>query len=159
PPREPVLASLRTGLATVRNEGPLRGLVGLAFVASFCALPLVTFLPVFAKDIFHKDAKGYSALLVAFGIGAVSGAIGVAGFGPVKRKGVVAIAMQMVYGALTIAFALSRLPLLSYALLFAAGASLMVVFALFMTLVQTNVEEAFRGRVVSVYTLAFRGAM
>ncbi|HEV8267851.1 MAG TPA: MFS transporter, partial [Thermoanaerobaculia bacterium] len=40
-----------------------------------------------------------------------------------------------------------------------AGASLMVVFAMFMTLVQTNVEESLRGRVVSVYTLAFRGAM
>jgi len=33
------------------------------------------------------------------------------------------------------------------------------VFATFMTLVQTNVEEAMRGRVVSVYSLAFRGAM
>ena len=35
----------------------------------------------------------------------------------------------------------------------------MVVFALFMTLVQSNVEDHLRGRVVSVYTLAFRGAM
>jgi predicted MFS family arabinose efflux permease len=159
PSREPVLASLRTGLDAVRHAKALRGLVTLAFIGSFCALPLVTFLPFFAKDIFHKDAKGYSQLLVAFGIGAVVGAVGVAGFGHVKRKGAVAVAMQMVFGALTVGFAFSRTPAVSYALLFVAGASLMVVFALFMTLVQTNVDEALRGRVVSVYSLAFRGAM
>ncbi len=85
--------------------------------------------------------------------------MGVAGFGHVKRKGAAAVAMQMVFGALMIGFAVSRTAWLSYALLFAAGASLMVVFAMFMTLVQTNVEERLRGRVVSVYTLAFRGAM
>jgi hypothetical protein len=48
---------------------------------------------------------------------------------------------------------------LSLAILFLAGASMVAVFATFMTLVQTNVEEGMRGRVVSVYTLAFRGAM
>ena len=35
----------------------------------------------------------------------------------------------------------------------------MVVFAMFMTLVQANVEDRLRGRVVSVYSVAFRGAM
>jgi hypothetical protein len=30
---------------------------------------------------------------------------------------------------------------------------------MFMTLVQQNVDDAMRGRVVSVYSLAFRGAM
>ena len=58
-----------------------------------------------------------------------------------------------------VAFALSRNLLLSYAVLFAAGASLMIVFAMFMTLVQSNVEDRLRGRIVSVYSLAFRGAM
>jgi MFS-type transporter involved in bile tolerance (Atg22 family) len=35
----------------------------------------------------------------------------------------------------------------------------MIVFAMFMTLVQSNVEDHLRGRVVSIYSLAFRGAM
>ena len=159
PTREPVLQSLRAGLRAVRDDRSLRGLVGLAFVGSFCGLPLVTFLPVFARDVFHRDAKGYSVLLAAFGAGAIAGAIGVAGFGHVRRKGILAVAMQMVFGALMAGFALSRTPLLSYALLALAGASLMVVFAMFMTLVQENVEDRLRGRVVSVYSLAFRGAM
>ncbi|HYT32603.1 MAG TPA: MFS transporter [Thermoanaerobaculia bacterium] len=157
---EPFRESLKTGLRAVRDAKPLRGLIALSFVGSFCAMPLVTFLPVFAREVFHRDAKGYSVLLAAFGIGAVAGAVGIAGF--VQRfphKGVLAVAMQMTFGALTVGFALSRTPALSYALLLLAGAALMIVFAMFMTLVQSNVDDRLRGRVVSVYSLAFRGAM
>jgi MFS family permease len=159
PKPERVLESLKTGLRAVRDAKALRGLIVLAFVGSFCAMPLVTFLPVFAREVFHRDAKGYSGLLAAFGIGAVAGAIAVAGFGHVRRKGIVAVAMQMTFGGLMMAFAVSRRAILSYAILVLAGAALMVVFAMFMTLVQSNVEDHLRGRVVSVYSVAFRGAM
>ena len=158
PKPESVLQSLKAGLKAV-GEGPLRGVVGLGFAGSFCSLPLLTFLPVFAKDVFHRDAKGYSVLLALFGVGAVLGAIAVGGIGQVRRKGVVAVAMQMTFGALMIGFALSRVPILSYVLLFFAGACMMVIFAMYMTLVQQNVADGMRGRVVSVYSLAFRGAM
>jgi MFS family permease len=154
-----VFDNLKAGLAAVHEARSLRGLIGLAFVGSFCAFPLVTFLPVFARDVFGQDAKGYSVLLAAFGIGAVCGAIGTAGFGHVKRRGALAVTMQMTFGALMVGFGLSRHPWLSYVLLFLAGAALMIVFAMFMTLVQQNVDDALRGRVVSVYSLAFRGAM
>jgi predicted MFS family arabinose efflux permease len=157
---ERVLDSLKAGLRAVRDAGALRGLVGLAFVGSFCSFPLVLFLPVFALKVFHEDAKGYSHLLAAFGIGAVVGAVGIAGVvGHVRRQGRLAVTMQLVFGGLMVGFALSRIPLLSYALLFCAGASLMVVFAMFMTMVQSHVEDRMRGRVVSVYSLAFRGAI
>ncbi|HEY6931139.1 MAG TPA: MFS transporter [Thermoanaerobaculia bacterium] len=157
---ERVLDSLKAGLRAVRDAGALRGLVGLAFAGSFFSFPLTLFLPVFALKVFHEDAKGYSHLLAAFGIGAVLGAVGIAGVvGHVRRQGKLAVTMQLVFGALMVGFALSRQPLLSYALLFCAGAALMVVFAMFMTLVQSHVEDRMRGRVVSVYSLAFRGAI
>jgi MFS family permease len=159
PPKEGVLASLKTGLAAVWREKSLRSLIVLSFIGSFCAMPLVTFLPVFARSVFHRDAKGYSVLLACFGIGAILGAFGVAAFGNVRRKGALAIAMQMFFGAVMTGFAISRTPVVSYVLLGLAGASLMIVFALFMTLVQSGVEDGLRGRVVSVYSLAFRGAM
>ncbi len=159
PAAEPVWRSLKTGVKAVRDGGPLLGLVVMAFAGSFCSVALVTYLPVFAKEIFHRDAKGFSGLLAAFGIGAVIGAIGVAAFGNVRRKGFVAVVTQMLFGALMVSFALSRSVALSYAILLAAGAALMIIFAMFMTLVQTHVEDHLRGRVVSIYSLAFRGAM
>jgi predicted MFS family arabinose efflux permease len=154
-----VLENLTAGLKAVHADRALRGLIGLAFVGSLCAFPLLTFLPVFAKDVFKGDVKVLSFFLAVFGLGAVCGAIGAAGFGHVKRRGAVAVVMQMTFGALMIGFALSRAKWLSMGLLFFAGAALMIVFAMFMTLVQTNVDDAMRGRVVSVYSLAFRGAM
>ncbi len=156
---EGVMASLKTGLAAVWRARALRSLIVLSFIGSFCAMPLVTFLPVFARSVFHRDAKGYSVLLACFGVGAILGAFGVAAFGNVRRKGALAIAMQMFFGAVMTGFAISRTPIVSYVLLGLAGASLMIVFALFMTLVQSSVEDGMRGRVVSVYSLAFRGAM
>ncbi|MFI5118896.1 MAG: MFS transporter [Thermoanaerobaculia bacterium] len=154
-----VLENLKAGLSAAHNDRALRGLIGLSFVGSLCAFPLLTFLPVFAKDVFKGDVKVFATFLAVFGFGAVCGAIGAAGFGHVKRRGAVAVAMQMTFGALMIGFALSRTKWISFALLFLAGAALMIVFAMFMTLVQTNVDDALRGRVVSVYSLAFRGAM
>src|SRR4030095_1680181 len=60
---EPVLQSLKTGLRAVRDQRSLRSLIVLSFIGSFCAMPLVTSLPVFARSVFHQDAKGYSILL------------------------------------------------------------------------------------------------
>jgi MFS family permease len=154
-----VLDNLKAGLTAVHGDRSLRGLIGLAFIGSLCAFPLLTSLPVFAKDVFLGDIKVLSYFLAVFGLGAVVGAIGTAGFGHVKRRGAVAVAMQTTFGALMIGFALSRAKWLSFGLLFFAGAALMIVFAMFMTLVQQNVDDAMRGRVVSVYSLAFRGAM
>jgi len=154
-----VLDNLKAGLKATADARSLRGLIGLAFIGSLCAFPLLTFLPVFAKDIFQGGVKALSAFLAVFGLGAVCGAIGAAGFGHVRRRGAVAVAMQMTFGALMIGFALSRVKWLSFGLLFFAGAALMIVFAMFMTLVQTTVDDQMRGRVVSVYSLAFRGAM
>jgi MFS family permease len=159
PAAEPVWRSLKTGLKAVRDAAALRSLVAMSFIGSFCSVALVTFLPVFAKDVFHGDAKGFSILIASFGIGAVIGAIGVAGFGHVRRKGFVGVFTQMLFGMLMIGFAVSKTRMLSYAILLVSGAALMVIFAMFMTLVQTNVEDHLRGRVVSIYTLAFRGAM
>ena len=52
----------------------------------------------------------------------------------------------MTFGALMIGFAFSRSKWMSFGLLFLAGAALMIVFAMFMTLVQTNVDDVMRGR-------------
>ncbi len=155
----PVLESLKTGVSFVFHDKTLMSLVVLAFAGSFLSMPLVTFLPVYAKNIFAIGAKGYSVLLACFGGGAVLGALTVASLGNFRRKALTAIFAQVVFAIVMVAFALSRTLLLSGALLFIAGAGLVVVFAIFTSLVQLLVEDDLRGRVVSVYTLAFRGAM
>ena len=76
-----------------------------------------------------------------------------------SRKGVRAVGAQVVFAALIVAFALSRSFNLSCALLFLGGVALSIVFTMLMSLVQTIVTDDMRGRVGSVYMLAFRGAI
>jgi predicted MFS family arabinose efflux permease len=155
----PVLESLRDGLRFVFSHRALTALVVLAFAGSFFAFTLVRFLPVYAKTIFAIGPKGYGLLLGAFGIGAVVGALAVATLGNFRRKAIIAISLQIVFGLLMAGFALSRRLYLSVALLFLAAIALVMVFAIFMSLVQLLVSDDLRGRVGSVYMLAFRGAM
>jgi MFS family permease len=67
--------------------------------------------------------------------------------------------MLMVLGAGIAGFSLSKLLPLSYAMLLLVGASMMAVFATVTSLVQLNVTNEMRGRVMSVYNFAFRGGM
>jgi len=66
--------------------------------------------------------------------------------------------MLGIFGVLMIASAASRSEGLSLAILFLAGASMVTVFATFMTLVQTNVEEGMRGGCERLLA-GLRGAM
>jgi predicted MFS family arabinose efflux permease len=154
-----VLHSLKEGLSFVRRNRVLLSLICLSFAGSFLAFPLTTFIAVYAKQIFLLDAKGYGRLLSCFGVGAVIGALGVATFGNFRHKAIVAILGLLGFGGLVISFALSRSVLFSGVLLFFAGAALVIVFAILTSLIQLLVHDEMRGRVVSVYMLAFRGAM
>jgi predicted MFS family arabinose efflux permease len=67
--------------------------------------------------------------------------------------------VMLVLGALMFGFGLSKLLSFSTVLIFGAGACLMIVFALNSALVQFYVDDKMRGRVMSVYNVAFRGGM
>ena len=155
----PVMQSLRESLSFIGRTPAMKALILLAFAGSFFAFPLLTFLPVFAKVIFVRDVRAYGRFLTFFGVGAVLGAVGAARLSHAKGRAVRAVGSQVVFASLIVAFALSRSFALSCALLFLAGAALSVVFTMLMALVQTLVSDEMRGRVGSVYMLAFRGAI
>jgi predicted MFS family arabinose efflux permease len=63
----------------------------------------------------------------------------------------------VVFGVLIALFAVSRVFWLNAALLFAAAACMVMVFATLSSLVQLNAPNEMRGRVMSLYMVAFRG--
>ncbi|MCI0417859.1 MAG: MFS transporter, partial [Acidobacteria bacterium] len=152
-----LLEELRSGLSFVRQQPVLQALSFLAFCSTFFGVPLITMLPVFARDVFQLGPKGYSGLLACTGVGAVIGALVVAALGNFQQKGKVALALQVFFGAMMILFSLSSALWLSLCALFLAGIALVAVFALITSLVQLKAPEAMRGRVVSIYMMAFRG--
>lgn len=158
-PPQPMLQQLRGGLSYVRHEGPLLGLTVVAFMTTFLAMPLVTLLPVFVQKVFHLGVGQYSQMMAFQGAGAVIGALVVAWLGRFPKMGRAALVVQIVLGGLVVAFAASRIPALSYGILFFAGIAQIVVFSLANSLVQLVVPNQMRGRVMSIYMVSFRGGM
>jgi predicted MFS family arabinose efflux permease len=157
--RKPILDELKGGIAYARSQPAIVGLTVLAFITTFLGLPLLTFLPVFARDIFHGNISLYSEMMAYSGTGAVVGALVVAWLGRFKHMGLALLLVQAVFGLLIAAFAASRVFWLSNVLLFLTGASLICVFSMTASLVQLIVPDHLRGRVVSIYMVAFRGGM
>jgi len=150
---------LRAGLSHVRHEGPLLVLTFLAFAGTLLGSSLLTLLPIFAQSVFNKGVGEYSQLMAFSGAGAVAGALVVAWRGRFTGMGTTALSVQAVLGLLIVGFGVSRIELLSELLLFAGGAAMMVVFSSTNSLVQLVVPDEMRGRVMSIYMLAFRGGM
>jgi predicted MFS family arabinose efflux permease len=154
-----VLTSMKQGFGFIRNQGAMVALIVLAFCMTLLGIPLLTFLPVFAKDVLHGNAFTFTMMLSVSGAGAVTGALIVASMGNIGNKGKVALVMLTCLGVLIAGFALSKSIVFSCILLFLAGVALIAVFALIQSLVQLITGNEMRGRVMSVYNVAFRGGM
>jgi MFS family permease len=156
---ETVLDSMKEGIKFIRRQGAMQGLIILGFLMTFLFIPMRTFLPVFAKDIFHKGPGTYAMFQSVTGMGSIVGALTVAGFGNMRHKGRLALSALAALGVTAVVFAVSPSLLVSYAALFCSGAAMMAVFASVSSLVQLIVTNEMRGRVMSVYNLSFRGGM
>jgi predicted MFS family arabinose efflux permease len=157
--KESPLDAMKGGIAFVRDREGMLPLIVLAFLMTLLGLPLITFLPVMARDVLHLGADAYSTLLSISGLGSVTGALIVASMSNIKNKGRAALLILTLLGGITIAFSASKVFWVSCVILFLGGAALISVFTLVASLVQLQTTDDMRGRVMSVYNVAFRGGM
>ncbi len=157
--KESVFDSLKQGIRFVRQQGSMEALILLAFTMTFLSMPMRTYIPVFVKDIFHRGPATYGNLLSLMGVGSICGSLAVASSGNISRKGRFALLGLISMGCGISVFAVSKWLPLSYATLVLVGASTMAVFATVTSLVQLITTNEMRGRVMSVYSCAFRGGM
>lgn len=154
-----IFVDMKEGFRFVAHRPKLLLLTFLAFAGTFFGMPLITFLPVVAKSIFGLGANGYAVLLTTYGLGSVTGALLVAATAHAARKGKLALALQLAFACLLVAFAFSRSYALSLVIGFFAGVCIVGVISLYSSLVQLTTSDAMRGRVMSIFMLAFRGGM
>jgi len=150
---------LAGGFAYVRAHPEFTAMAALGFAATFLGNPLLTFLPLFAQDVLHGDVRLYTQLMACAGIGAVAGALVVAWLGRFAHMGRTLLILQVAFGTVVVLFASTRLFWLNGVLLFGAGACMVMVFSMLSSLVQLNAPNEMRGRVMSIYMVAFRGGM
>ncbi|HYO84005.1 MAG TPA: MFS transporter [Bryobacteraceae bacterium] len=154
-----LFASLKEGLRFIARREAMPQLIVIAFCMTMLGIPLLVFIPVVVRDVFNMGAETFTWLLVTSGVGAVLGALSVAALGPIEGKGRLALLALLILGVVTTGFGLSNSLPLTFVLLFLGGAVLVACFAMISSLVQAVVHDEMRGRVMSVYNVAFRGGM
>jgi MFS family permease len=145
--------SLVDGLGYVRARPIVLTLLAISLIPIILAQPYSALVPVFARDVFAIGAVGQGVLLSVPGIGAVIGAFAIAGIGDTSAKSMILLGGVVAFGIGLVAFALS--PWLAGALLalLVVGAASTSYRAVNQTLLQTHTDEAYRGRVMSIYLL------
>ena len=159
PSQQSVLAVLREGVSYAWHSRPIRALLSLVALISFFGIPFNVLLPIFARDVFGGGPETLGFLVAATGLGALTGALYLAG-----RRSVCGLGRVIAVGATTFAASLVVLAsleqtLAALGLLFVTGAGLMVMLASTNTVLQTIVEDDKRGRVMSLYTMSFLGTI
>jgi MFS transporter, DHA1 family, staphyloferrin A biosynthesis exporter len=146
-------ADLTGGLTYLRSKPTLRTLVLLAMLPMVLGMPYMTMLTVFASDVLHVGGGGLGLLTACSGVGAVSGALWVAANAHQVRLGRLMFVGLIGFGAMLLVFAVSPWFWISVLALMAVGASQQIYMASNNALIQTSVEEEFRGRIVSTLFL------
>ena len=156
---EPVLKSMAEGIRFIRCRDGMSALVVLAFCTTLFGFSLTAFLPVFVQTIFHKGPETYTLLLVFSGAGSICGALIVAAMEKLKGQTRLTVMILAFLGFVIAGFALSKWLPLSCLLIFLQGVAIMASASLMLALVQLIATDAMRGRVMSVYNLAFRAGI
>lgn len=143
-------AELASGFAYIWQTKLVLTLLLIAAITGLFGRAYNVLLPVFAKDILHTGAAGYGGLQAMPGIGTFIGGFGLAAMGDVKRKGRLLLLACLALTFVVICFAFSRNYVLSLLLLVAVGAMSTVFGATTQTILQLEVPQWLRGRVMSV---------
>jgi MFS family permease len=156
-PAGSTLQHLKDGFAYAFGFAPLRALLVMLALVSFVSMSLGVLMPVFARDILQGDAGTQGFLMGAQGAGALCAALYLAARKSVLGLGRVLVFAASLFGAAQLAFSWSSRPWVSMVVLIPAGFCMMLHLAASNTLIQTIVEEDKRGRVMSLYSMAFLG--
>jgi predicted MFS family arabinose efflux permease len=114
-------------------------------------------LTVFARDVLRAGPEGLGVLYGAAGAGAILASAGLIATGDIERKGRLLFAAAGAYAVAFLAFAGSSLLALSVGLMFVAGAAEALWGAMRQSILQLVIEDAYRGRVMSLLVIGFNG--
>ena len=128
----------------------------LALICLF-SMPYGVLMPVFADEILGGGPHTLGFLMTASGVGALAGALWLAGRQSVVGLGRVILTCTAIFAGGLIVFSFSRVFWLSLVALAVVGWGMMVQLAASNTVIQTVVDDEKRGRVMSFYTMAFLG--
>ena len=152
-----ILRDISEGFKYSFGFPPIKYLIGQLAVIGLFGSMITLLAPVVSKEMLHGNASTFGFLMSAFGSGALIGAAYLLNKKTVLGLGKLIAGAACLFGLSLILFSFSHIFVLSIIIMLFAGLSNMLIIASTNTLLQTIVEEDKRGRVMSLYTMAFRG--
>lgn len=152
-----LLADFKEGLAYATQGKAISSILLLIALVSLVGMPYTVLMPVFANRILNGDSHALGFLMSAIGVGAVFGGTYLASLDNHNRFERMIPWATALFGSSLIAFALSKRLELSLLVLLFTGFGMVVQNSLANTILQTVADEDKRGRLMSLYTMAFNG--
>ncbi|MGD0753271.1 MAG: MFS transporter [Anaerolineales bacterium] len=153
------IADIVEGLRYVFASRLILNLIGAVGLMGVFGFGLLNLLPAWATDVLHGNEVTNGLLVSARGFGALVSALMLASLVKVNIRGKFWIIGLFIMPVSLFFFALVRWVPLSLAMMVVVGWSLMMVTNNCNTLIQSDVPDVLRGRVMGVYSLIFNGAI
>ncbi len=148
---------LKSGFSYVARHTALRSIVIFGTVFSFLIRPFREFFAGIADEVFNRGADGLAILASSSGFGALVGAVAISVYGRNEGMSKFLQIVAAATGVMLLVFATTD----SFAMAMFMAAGLSACVTVFGTgaqmLIQMNVADSMRGRVMSVWQSQFRG--
>ncbi len=159
PPRGNPLEDLRAGVRYTWRHPIIRALILFVAAISFFGFSSSVIVPVLARDVFHGDARTLGYLMSAGGCGAISAALYLTTRAGIQGLGKVIVIGGGLLGGGLLGLGPASQVWVAAGCMYGVGLGGVLVAASSNTITQTLVENEMRGRVMSLFTMAFTGTM
>jgi MFS family permease len=155
------LHRLLEGVAVARRDRVVGQCLVVIFTFSFFCLPFITQLPTIADRNLGIAAKSsaYGLLYGSFGLGAVLGALSIGTVFAGSSKPRLTRIGLVGFAAMVLTFGAMRAPLPAYAAVLALGAVYFAVITSLSTVLQQDLDDAVRGKVMALWIMGFGGVV
>ena len=155
---EGLLDQLKEGWTYAFGYAPIRRIIILMALISLVGIPYSVLMPIMAKDVLKGGPDVMGFLMASSAAGSLCGALWLA-----NRKNAGGLEHLIPFATVSfglglIAFSQSRIQWVSMIFLVIVGAGFMIQMASSNTILQTIVDDNKRGRVMSLFIMAFMGA-
>ncbi|MGB3329805.1 MAG: MFS transporter [Thermomicrobiales bacterium] len=150
---ESPFSTLMEGYRYIWRTPTIRALLSVDIVPIALGMSYSVMAPAIAKDVLKLPDGGLGWLLTANGIGALAGTLLVAMLSGVRHRGRIVIAGIALFAIMLIVFGLSGSLWVSLPAILLLGLVFSTYGTMNDTLVQTNIDESYRGRIVAVQTM------
>lgn len=154
-----VLNDFKEGLVYLKNVPAIGLLILLIACSSLFVIPYSTLLPVYAKVVFRGNAATFGYLNSAIGLGAICGAVFLASRKKARNFKTVLFSSLFILGVGLMLFSHTLYFPLALAFAMLAGFGMMTFITVSNTLLQTQVSQEMRGRVISYFAMAYFGML